>query len=112
LASTADKHHFSKDQTSVKCRVARFFLGPNIPKRKNITKLPQNTPNGHKLYQKDIKYSRWSFSIPRPTKVYPNWDFRYENKPSGISGQESKRRYKAKKTTGTFAVAKTSKMFV
>jgi hypothetical protein len=23
------------------------------------------------------------FSIPRPTKFYPNWGFRFENKPSG-----------------------------
>jgi hypothetical protein len=34
------------------------------------------------------KYSEWSynittFSIPRPSKLYPNWDFWFENKPSG-----------------------------
>jgi hypothetical protein len=34
------------------------------------------------------KYSKWSwnittFSISRPSKFYPNWDFWFENKPSG-----------------------------
>jgi hypothetical protein len=24
-----------------------------------------------------------TFSIPRPSKIYPNWDFGFENKPSG-----------------------------
>jgi hypothetical protein len=24
-----------------------------------------------------------TFSIPRPSKIYPNWGFWYENKPSG-----------------------------
>jgi hypothetical protein len=37
------------------------------------------------------KYSKWSynilpFSIPRPSKIDPNWDFWFENKPSGNSG--------------------------
>jgi hypothetical protein len=38
------------------------------------------------------KYNKLSqnipiFSIPRPSKVYPKWDFGYENIPSGNSGQ-------------------------
>jgi hypothetical protein len=65
-------------------RVARFFLvqtyqiGENIP---NDHKL--HIPNGHKLYQMALKYSKWSYNIPkfpRPFKIYPN--FRFE-KPSG-----------------------------
>jgi hypothetical protein len=24
-----------------------------------------------------------TFSIPKPFKIYPNWDFWFENKPSG-----------------------------
>jgi hypothetical protein len=24
-----------------------------------------------------------TFSIPSPSKIYPNWDFWFENKPSG-----------------------------
>jgi hypothetical protein len=26
--------------------------------------------------------------IVRPTKIYPNWDFRFENKPSGNPGTQ------------------------
>jgi hypothetical protein len=31
---------------------------------------------------------QWTINIPtssiaRPSKIYPNWDFRFENKPSG-----------------------------
>jgi hypothetical protein len=69
------------------------FLGPNIPKWEkiyptttNYTKLPYIIPNDHELYQTAIhyvcqmaiKYSKLSqnittFSIPRPSKIYPNW---------------------------------------
>jgi hypothetical protein len=41
-------------------------------------KYPENIPNGHKLYK--------TFSNLRPSKVYPNWDFWFENKPSGNPG--------------------------
>jgi hypothetical protein len=35
-----------------------------------------------------VKYFKWpqnisTFSNPRPSKIYPNWDFGFENKPSG-----------------------------
>jgi hypothetical protein len=40
----------------------------NIPNDQKITKWRQNTQ---------------TFSIPRPSKNYPNWNFRYENIPSG-----------------------------
>jgi hypothetical protein len=35
-----------------------------------------------------VKYYEWSknipaFSFPRPSKIYPNMDFWFENKPSG-----------------------------
>jgi hypothetical protein len=38
-----------------------------------------------------VKYSKWhwnipSFSILRPSKINPNWDFWFENKPSGNPG--------------------------
>jgi hypothetical protein len=46
-----------------------------------------NWPNGHKLYQMAIKYSNRpyniTFSVSRSSKIYPNWDFWFENKPSG-----------------------------
>jgi hypothetical protein len=37
----------------------QIFLGPNIPNWEKYTKLPQTKPNGHKLYQMAIKYSKW-----------------------------------------------------
>jgi hypothetical protein len=48
----------------------------------------KNVPNDHKLYQTAINYPKWSknittFSITRPSKIYPKWDFLFENKPSG-----------------------------
>jgi hypothetical protein len=54
-------------------------------------KIFQMTTNCHKLYQIAIKYSKLSqniktFSIPRPSKMCPNWDFWFENKPSGNPG--------------------------
>jgi hypothetical protein len=38
-------------------------------------KLPQNIPNGHKIYQ--------LLPLQDPPKCYPNWNFRFENIPSG-----------------------------
>jgi hypothetical protein len=45
------------------------------------------------IYQMAGKYFKWSsnvttFSIQRPSKIYPNWDFCYENQPSGNPGLE------------------------
>jgi hypothetical protein len=51
------------------------FLGPKYQMDKKYFQWPQNSPNGHKIYQ--------DFSIARPSKIYPNWDFWFENKPSG-----------------------------
>jgi hypothetical protein len=36
------------------------FFGPNIPNWEKYDKWPQTIPNGHKLYQMSIKYSKWS----------------------------------------------------
>jgi hypothetical protein len=68
-------HRGKKDDTWQRClfiepfyRVARFFLVPTwYQNRKNV-------PNKHKVYQIVIKY---------PSKIYPNWYFWFENKPSG-----------------------------
>jgi hypothetical protein len=51
------------------------------------TKITTTLPNGHKTYQMGVKYTkrRWNiptFSILRPSKIYPNWDFWFENVPS------------------------------
>jgi hypothetical protein len=46
------------------------------------TKLPQNLPIGRKIYQMAIKYT----NIKRPCKIYPKWDFWFENIQSGNPG--------------------------
>jgi hypothetical protein len=47
------------------------------------------------MYQKAEIYSKWSkntptFSIPRPSKIYPNLDFWFEDIPSGNPGRRTK----------------------
>jgi hypothetical protein len=56
----------------------------------------KNIPNDHKLCQKAVNYTKcpWNitaFSIPRPYKFYQNWDFWFENKPSGNPGWKRKK---------------------
>jgi hypothetical protein len=66
----------------------QIFLGPNIPKQEtyiclmttNYTKRPYIIPNGRKIYVP-------TFSILRPSKIYPDWYFWFENTPSGNPGQ-------------------------
>jgi hypothetical protein len=59
------------------------------------TKTEKNVPNdrkisnGHKIYQMAVKLTKWPLNIPtssiaKPSIIYPNWDFWFENKPSGI----------------------------
>jgi hypothetical protein len=51
------------------------------------------------------------FSVARPSKIYPNWDFWFENKPSGNPVRNSK--YKKRKNVATKNVRQkiTKKMF-
>jgi hypothetical protein len=45
---------------------------------------------GHEMYQMAVIYSKFpTFSIPRAAKIYPNWDFGFENTPSGSPGWKS-----------------------
>jgi hypothetical protein len=46
----------------------QIFLGTKYQNGEIYTEGPQNIPR---------------FSIARPPKIYPNWDFWFENKPSG-----------------------------
>jgi hypothetical protein len=67
------------------------FSRYKIPKREKYTKLPQNIPNVNKIYQKSVKWTKCPKNIPtssiaRPSKIYPNLDFWFENKPSGNPG--------------------------
>jgi hypothetical protein len=59
------------------CRVARFFLA-QYTKTVKIYQITTILPKGHKIHQMVVKYSKISsniFSILRPSKIYPNWDF-------------------------------------
>jgi hypothetical protein len=49
------------------------------------TKWLQNTTNGHKLYQ-NLQLQDPPSSIARPSKIYPNWNFGFENISSGNPG--------------------------
>jgi hypothetical protein len=60
---------------------------------------PENVPNEHKMYQMVIKYPKCPYNIPNgrkiypffnlmPSKIYPNWEFWFENKPSGNPGKK------------------------
>jgi hypothetical protein len=67
----------------------QIFLDTIYQKGRKYTKLPLN-------YQTAIKYTKCpeyipnvhrigipNFSIPRPSNIYPNWYFWFENIPSG-----------------------------
>jgi hypothetical protein len=68
----------------------------------NYTKWPQTIPQRHKIQQTTINYTKLpeiipschkiykQFSFLRPSKIYPNWDFRIKNKPSGNPGSYPK----------------------
>jgi hypothetical protein len=59
---------------------------PNMGKYTKYGKIYQMTKN----YQMAIKYVGIStLSIPRPSKIYPNWYFWHENIPSGNPGCNS-----------------------
>jgi hypothetical protein len=61
--------------------------------RKTIkyTKWTQNIPNDHKIDHMATNIP--TFSIARPSKIYPNWTFGFENMPSGnpVVSQGAKR---------------------
>jgi hypothetical protein len=70
----------------------QIFLDTIYQNERKYTKLPQHFPNGHKIHQMTLKYSKrpeniLAFSILRPSKSYPNWDFWFKNEPSGNPGQ-------------------------
>jgi hypothetical protein len=65
------------------------FIGKPYQNWKNgkNTKWPQNVPNSQKIYQLAVKYYKCTyniatFSIPKPSKIYTDWDFWFENIPS------------------------------
>jgi hypothetical protein len=64
------------------CQIYRY----NIPKGGKSILIATKLLNGRKMYQMAAVCSKMAkeyFSIPWPSKIYPNWDFWFENKPSG-----------------------------
>jgi hypothetical protein len=62
------------------------FYRCKIQKRGKYTKRPQSIPIGHKIYQMAVNYSKWTCSNLLhflALENYPNWEFWYENIPSG-----------------------------
>jgi hypothetical protein len=61
----------------------------NIPKWGKIYQIATKLSNGHKIYQmavnipNDHRHNIPTFFIPRPSQIYPNFDFWFENIPSG-----------------------------
>jgi hypothetical protein len=54
----------------------------------------ENIPNDHNIYNSAIKYTKWlemdqmviKYTGILHCKIYPNWDFWFENIPSGNHG--------------------------
>jgi hypothetical protein len=64
------------------------FSWHNAPKRGEIYQTTRNLTSYLNIYQIVIMHSKWALNIPTfsiqiPSKIYPNWDFWYENIPSG-----------------------------
>jgi hypothetical protein len=65
----------------------QVFLDTIYQHGEKYTKLPlnyqmaKNITNGRKLFQMAINIA--TLSILGPSKIYPNWDFLFENIPSG-----------------------------
>jgi hypothetical protein len=71
----------------IRYRVARFFL-VQLTKTGKHTKWSKTIPNSRKIFRIAVKWTKRTlniptFSIARPSKIDPNWDFWFENKPSG-----------------------------
>jgi hypothetical protein len=61
------------------------------------TKMGNSIPNNHKIYQMAKKLTS---SIARPSKIYQNWNFWFENMPSGnpVANTKESARIKSKHT--------------
>jgi hypothetical protein len=79
------------DRVADEIRVARFFL-VQYTKAGKIYQMTTKLTNARKIYLKVVKYSNspeytTTFAIPGSSKMYPNWDFWSEKKPSGNPGR-------------------------
>jgi hypothetical protein len=76
---------FSADDQGQGCQI---FLGTIHQREVKIYQITSKLPIAQKIYTMAVKYSTLSeyittFFIPRSPKMYPNWDFWSEKKPSG-----------------------------
>jgi hypothetical protein len=74
----------------------QIFLDTMYQNEGNYIKLPQHYQNDRKIcpmtrkiFQMSIEYTSISHSNA-PSKIYPNWDFWFENKPSGNPGRKTR----------------------
>jgi hypothetical protein len=47
-----------------------MFLGTIYQKEENIPNGHNTLPNGYKIYQMAIKYTKWLYNIPNGYKIY------------------------------------------
>jgi hypothetical protein len=69
----------------------QIFIGLKYQNGEKYTRLPQNIPNGHKIFPIAVKYVDQmviKYTKIFHSKIYPNWDFWFENLPSGNPGPE------------------------
>jgi hypothetical protein len=75
-------------------RVARFLFSQYTKTRENVPN-SHLVPNDHKMYRMAVIYSKRSkktlFSFTSPSKIDPNWDFCFENIPSGNPAHDPSR---------------------
>jgi hypothetical protein len=91
--SCGKKKKKRKPKNEVRIRATRFFLIEYTKKWDKIYQITTKLPNDHKIYQMAIIYSKGAlnvptFSFPRSSKIFQNWHFRFENKPSGNPGAD------------------------
>jgi hypothetical protein len=72
-------------------RIARFFLKQQTKNIRMYSITTNYTKGAMKSTKWSYKYSKWTeniqtFSVPRPSKIYQKWDFRFANIPSGNPG--------------------------
>jgi hypothetical protein len=63
-----------------------------IPKPEKMYQMNTKVPNGHKISQMSVNYSKWQLNISTfsklgSSKIYQNWDFWLEKNPSGTPVQ-------------------------
>jgi hypothetical protein len=76
--------------TRLRAGAARYFLTQCTNMGGKYNQIATHLPNDHEICQVDAIHIYYkcpqnipNFSIPRPSKIYPNRDFLFENVPSG-----------------------------